>query len=135
MRNFFKTIVVLGVFVAVCGAADFARADVLIYRGNNVIYPVGGSAIQDAQFGTIGELKAWNYVLSQGLLKPFRSSDTVLIGDTSTTSPGSTLEVKGASVFRGTLTATSTVTFSAINGSTQCLQVNSSGVVTGTGSA
>lgn len=70
--------------------------------------------------GGIGVAPSWSISLPTNLTFPSPGT----IGGTT----------PGAASFT-TLNASGTVTFSAISGSTQCLQVNSSGVVSGTGSA
>jgi hypothetical protein len=53
---------------------------------------------------------------------------------TSTPSSSNSFEVAGNTFLGGNLTATGTLTLSGITGSTQCLHVDASGVVSGTGS-
>ncbi|MES2087839.1 MAG: immunoglobulin-like domain-containing protein [Patescibacteria group bacterium] len=102
------------------------------------VNPIGGQASN--QF-VVGSSTATNFIITNGGL--------VGIG---TTSPSQVLSVNGGGLFNGALsgvtslamngnlsgvanlTTTGTVTFANINGSAQCLHVDSSGNLTGTGS-
>jgi hypothetical protein len=76
---------------------------------------------------------AYGGSLNQNNANLFWDNTNMRLGIGSST-PGYPLSVNGAGYFGGNLTTTGTLTLSGVTGSTQCLHVNNSGAVSGTGS-
>lgn len=112
-----------------------------LYVGNGSNLPVDVAVSGDLTLANTG---AFTVTQVEGAAIPAsavavatNSSKQLIAATTSGT--GSTLALTGSPTFTGTvggasLTLSTTLTLSAISGSTQCLHVNSSGVVSGTGS-
>lgn len=81
-----------------------------------------------------GATTTGNFIIGTGSTVHSIDGSTRRIG-VATSSPFTTLSVGGAAYVGGNFTATGTIQFTNISGSTQCLQVDSSGNVTGAGSA
>lgn len=81
-----------------------------------------------------GATTTGNFFVGSGSTVHSIDGSTRRIG-VATSSPFTTLSVGGAAYVGGNFTATGTIQFTNISGSTQCLQVDSSGNVTGAGAA
>ncbi|MFA7285699.1 MAG: hypothetical protein WC011_02535 [Candidatus Paceibacterota bacterium] len=119
------------------GSAYFLGRDVT----NDIEFIMGTSTAGGAFAGAMTSHPFWLRTDNQTRLTILNTSGNVGVGDTSpaslfTVGSGDLFQVNssGAIVAATGITSSGTVTLSSISGSTQCLQVNSSGVVSGTGS-